>query len=257
MGHYAGAAMMGLLVITGGCRIVENAVSTTPRSGVVALFDISVSTDQSALKQRYRNEFLQVLEILAPQGVLIRADAIRGAPLAETTFPIRIYMPRMTVINRNEMELEDTVRRAREAASQGIAMVFSQGPATKQTRILDAIEVAARVFQGEEMKGIPDRRLVIFSDMIESSERYEFTQIGLKRKAIPQLIAKERQAKRIPPLQGVRVWVAGAGAGGGSGLSGERLRWIEEFWLEYFRAAGAELHPTRYGSALLNFTAAQ
>jgi hypothetical protein len=256
--NYAGTAILtGALLFGAACKKIDEAVSTTPQSGVVALFDISASTDQAALKERYRTEFLHVLHTLAPQGVLIRADAIRATPLAETTFPIRIYVPKMTVINRNEMDLEDAVKMANTEAAQGLAKLFSQGPPTQQTRILDAIEVAARVFQGEEMKGIPDRRLVIFSDMIESSERYEFTRMTLSREAIPQLIARERKARRIPKLDGVRVWVAGAGAGGGSGLPGERLRWIEEFWLEYFRAAGADLNPTRYGSALLSFTPAR
>jgi hypothetical protein len=90
--------------------------------------------------------------------------------------------------------------------------------------------------------------------MIESSDRYEFTRAGLSPLSISAMIQKDKEAGRIPKLSGVRVWIAGAGAGGGSHLSSDRLRGIEQFWLEYFRATGAELVPTQYGSTLLNFS---
>jgi hypothetical protein len=245
------------MALSGGCRHVREAVSKVPRCGVVALFDISASTDKTALKERYRTEFLEILEELSAQGVIVWADAIRNNPLSDTVFPIRIAIPKMTVIDRNEMELEDAIKTAREAAERGVIKLFSELSVTPNTRILDSIEVAARIFHGEEMKSISDRRLVIFSDMIESSERFEFTRIDTRRKLIAEIIDRERKAGRIPSLNGIRVWVAGAGAGGGSRLSGERLRWIEEFWLEYFRAAGADLPRTRYGSSLLDFHTTQ
>jgi hypothetical protein len=243
------------LLLLGGCQHIKEAVSTTPKVGVVALFDISASTDQDALRQRYQNEFMEIVARLATQdGLVVRADAIRATPLAETTFPIRIDMARTNVIDRNDSNLDDAVKQAKNQVLQELGSLFSQNPATQHTRILDAIEVTSRVFNGEDMKGVLDRRLVVFSDMIESSDRYEFTRAGLSAKAIAAMIQKDKQAGRIPSLGGVHVWVAGAGAGGGSGLSGDQLRSIEQFWLEYFRAAGAELVPTRYGSTLLNFS---
>jgi len=243
----------GVLALT-GCQQVKDAVSTTPQFGVVALLDISASTDQDALKQRYQKELLAVINQVVPQGAVIRADAIRATPLADTVFPVRIDVAKMSVINKNDLAMEDTLKNAKDSASQELTRLLSNTPTTPMTRILDAIEVTSRIFNGEEMKGIPDRRLLIFSDMIESSERYEFTRAGLSQRAISAIIQKDKQAGRIPKLSGVRVWIAGAGAGGGSHLSGDQLRGIEQFWLEYFRAAGAELVPTRYGSTLLNFS---
>src|SRR3989442_122169 len=133
--------------------------------------------------------------------------------------------------------------------------MLSQNVAIQRTPVLDAVEVTGRIFEGPEMKDIPDRRLVIFSDMIESSERYEFTTIGLSRTAIPQIIEKEKKNKRLADLRGVRVWFAGAVADVGPGFAGELLRGIEDFWREYFRVARAELPQPQYGSALLNFSA--
>src|SRR5260370_36736182 len=75
--------------------------------------------------------------------------------------------------------------------------LFAQNPATQHTRILDAIEVTSRIFNGEGMKSVPDRRLVVFSDMIESSDRYEFTRAGLSQKAITAMIQKGKQAGTV------------------------------------------------------------
>jgi hypothetical protein len=245
---------LAMAIALSGCQRVQEAVSTTPKIGVVALFDISASTDQDSLRQRYQTEFMEIVSKLATHdGLIVRADAIRATPLAETTFPIRIDMARMNVVNRNDVDLDDAVKKVNGQVQQALADLFSQNPATQQTRILDAIEVTGRIFNGEDMKGIADRRLVVFSDMIESSDRYEFTRAYLSDKAIESMIQKDRQNGRVPSLGGVHVWAAGAGAGGGSGLSGDRLRAIEQFWQEYFRAAGADLIPTRYGATLLNF----
>jgi hypothetical protein len=247
---------VGVLALT-GCQQVKDAVSTTPQFGVVALLDISASTDQDALKQRYQKELLEIIDQVAPRGAIIRADAIRATPLAETVFPVRIDVAKMSVIDKNEFNMEEAVTKAKASAGQELTKLLSENPATPFTRILDAVEVTSRIFNGDEMKAIPDRRLVIFSDMIESSDRYEFTRAGLSPRAISAMIQKDKQAGRIPNLSGVSVWIAGAGAGGGAHLSSEQLRGIEEFWMEYFRATGAELVPTRYGSALLNFTVAR
>jgi len=243
----------GVLALT-GCQLVKHAVSTTPQFGVVALLDISASTDQDVLKQRYQKELLDVIDQLVPHGAVIRADAIRATPLADTVFPVRIDVAKMSVIDKNEFTMEESLKKAKDSAGQELSRLLSDTPTTPMTRILDAIEVTSRIFNGEEMRDIPDRRLLIFSDMIESSERYEFTRAAFSQRAISAMIQKDRRTGRIPKLNGVRVWIAGAGAGGGSRLSSDQLRGIEQFWLEYFRAAGAELVPTRYGSTLLNFS---
>lgn len=254
-GKFTVASYLWLLLTLSGCQRVQEAVSTTPKIGIVALFDISASTDQNALRQRYQTEFMEIVSKLATyDGLIMRADAIRATPLAETTFPIRVNMSRMNVVNKNEDNLDDQVKKVKAEVLQSLTDLFSQNPATQQTRILDAIEVTSRIFNGEDMKGITDRRLVMFSDMIESSDRYEFTQVHLSEKAIAEMIQKDKRNGRIPSLGGIHVWVAGAGAGGGSGLSGDQLRGIEQFWLAYFRAAGADLAPERYGSTLLNFS---
>jgi len=106
-------SIIGVMLLASGCQRVKDAVSTTPQMGIVALIDISVSTDQASLRQRYHKELVEIVEKVVPYGAMIRADAIRATPLAETTFPIRIDVPRMSVIDKNEFLLEDAVKKAK------------------------------------------------------------------------------------------------------------------------------------------------
>lgn len=253
-------AFCSVITITGsgllGCGKVQQALSEKPAVAVVALFDTSASTDQQALKDRYTREFLTIIDSTANTGLLLRGDVIHATPLAETTFPLRIDIPKPS-INKNDFTQEELVRNAKQKAADGLRQLFAAGPATANTQLLDAIEVTSRLFNGAELRDIQDRRLVIFSDMIESSERYEFSRGTLRPAAIRMMLEREEKAGRVPSLKSVHVWVAGAGAGGGQKLSGDQLRGIEQFWLQYFRKAGADLPETQYGSSLLNFSAAQ
>ncbi len=239
------------LVIT-GCGKVQDAFSEKPRIAVVALFDTSASTNQQALRDRYTSEFLSIIDKTATQGVSVRADVIRATPLADTTFPVQVDIPRAS-INKNDITQEESLAKAKQKADKGVRQLFSTGTPTAQTRILDAIEVTSRILNGSELRGIPDRRLIIFSDMIESSERHEFSRGILRPGSIISMLDREKNAGRLPSLKAVRVWIAGAGSGGGQNLSGDQLRGIEQFWLRYFRATGADLPESQYGSSLLNF----
>ena len=61
--------------------------------------------------------------------------------------------------------------------------------------------------------------------------------------------AAERKSGRIPDLKGVQVWVAGAG-----GSTPEQYLRIQDFWIRYFQAAGADLRVNRYGAGLMDFS---
>jgi hypothetical protein len=53
-------------------------------------------------------------------------------------------------------------------------------------------------------------------------------------------------------LDGVAVYVVGAGASGGE-MPADRILAIQREWQAWFEAAGAELPDERYGAALVRF----
>ncbi len=245
-------ACSAIALALSGCGKIQEAFSEKPQIGFVALFDTSASTNQQLLRDRYSKEFLGIIDKLAAKGVVARADVIRATPLADTIFPLRVDLPRAS-LNKNDITQEELITHAKRKAEEGLGNLFSMGAPTPRTRILDAIEVTSRILNGAEMRDIPDRRLVIFSDMIESSERYEFTRGILQPGTIASMVDREKKSGHLPSLTGVRVWIAGAGSGGGENMSSNQLRGIEQFWLRYFRTTGADLPESQYGSSLLNF----
>jgi len=119
----------------------------------------------------------------------------------------------------------------------------------QQTKILDALQLAERVFGT-----YPNERrvLVIFSDMVEESERYNFRHAQLTPAKIQAVIERERSQQRLANLKGVQVHVVGAAAGAYGHMNSEHIQQMRNFWLAYFKASGADLAPERYGSGILD-----
>jgi len=232
-----------LSIVIAGCGR-----ESTPARVTMVLFDVSASTGAEAIRQQYIKDFAKILDTAADGGV-ITADIIDDNPLAHSSFPINEAFDRYDSLKENKLDYERRVREKRDAVIKKAAAIVRTRPSGRRgTSVLDGLQLAERVFSTFEA----DRKLlVIFSDMIEQSKRYDFSAEKLTAARIGQIIAQERSAGRLPELQDVEVCVVGAGASISGGLSADRIMAIREFWFEYFKAAGASLPKERYGSALL------
>ncbi len=125
------------------------------------------------------------------------------------------------------------------------ALLSSEDQLSIRTSILGSLQVAERVFKNDKRdKAV----LVIMSDMIEDSSEYNFEKEDLSQKRTDEIIARQKQRRRMPDLNGVNVYVGGARAS-----AREQFYNIQNFWLRYFKECGADLSKERYGSALLSF----
>ena len=106
-------------------------------------------------------------------------------------------------------------------------------PATRPsgTDVRGGVMVAARVFAAYPDAG--ERYLVVLSDMVEHA-------------------AWSEAEAPAPRLDGVSVYVVGAGASGGDMPADAYFR-IQRDWQAWFEAAGAHLPDERYGAALVRF----
>jgi len=86
---------------------------------------------------------------------------------------------------------------------------------------------------------------------VEESSYYDFTKENLTASRIQAIIVAEKAEHRLPRLGGTHVYVIGASAGFYSRMPPEAVRKIQNFWLEYFKACGANLPVETYGSALI------
>lgn len=222
---------------------------------VCVLVDRSSSTSNQEVRQGYIRDFQRVVEKL-DSGDVIVADAITDNPLAQSSFPVNDQFEPFQPTSDNDMK----TRKEREVHQKKIeerrkrvldkAQVLFTNATSKQTRIFDALKLAERVFSAYQR---PKKALVIFSDMVEESDKRNFNRERLTDAVIERIINEEKQAKHLPDLTGVRVYVIGAGASGNQPSTSEQYAGIENFWLRYFKAAGADMTKERYGAALLKF----
>ncbi len=137
-----------------------------------------------------------------------------------------------------EQKIEDFVRDQREVI--------------KYSKIMDALSLAASNFKALKR----DRNvLVVFSDMVEESDHYNFAKQPLSDARAQQIVESEKQNGRVPDLKGVKVYVYGAGVGEyAKKLSSQQFRGIESFWLAYFKASGADLPAERYLPSFIGYS---
>ncbi|PIP05274.1 MAG: hypothetical protein COX52_12805 [Syntrophobacterales bacterium CG23_combo_of_CG06-09_8_20_14_all_48_27] len=139
---------------------------------------------------------------------------------------------------------KETEERSKDIKKRMQAFLESEEELTKRTAILGSLHVAERVFKKDKKD---KRALVILSDMIEDSSEYNFEREKLSDRRITEIIARERNRKRLPDLKGANVYVAGARAS-----TRKQFYHIQNFWLRYFRECGANLSKENYGSVLMS-----
>lgn len=231
-----------VLLLSAGCG------KPAPARVTVVLFDLSASTSAEAIRQQYLTDFGKVLGAMTAGGA-IAADIIDDNPLAHSSYPINETFERYQPMKENKLDYDRRMHEKRDAVIKEAEAIVRKRPSGRPgTNVLDALQLAERVFLAHKED---QKLLVIFSDMIEQSRRYDFTGENLTAARIDQIIARERSAGRLPDLHDVEVCVAGAGAEKSGGMPAEKFLSIREFWFQYFEAVGANLPKERYGAALL------
>jgi hypothetical protein len=214
----------------------------------VVLFHVTGSTYKGNVRGQYLTDFAKILRGPASGGVLV-GDVIDDNPLAHSSYPINASFDRFNPMGENKLDYERRIRQQRDEVMKAAEALVRKPPSGRLGHnIIDSMQLAESAFatfHGDH------ELLVVFSDMIEQSKRYDFTGENLTAARIDQIINQERSAGRVPDLRGVDVCVVGAGASPTGGLATERLLAIRQFWLAYFQATGAHLPKERYSSALL------
>ena len=224
-----------------------------PSKTVFVLFDVSDSTKAEETRRKYLESFDKIIEKTGEGDVLV-ADFISDDPLGQSSFAINQEFPVFQtdtdndlIVKKQKQEFAEKIKAPREQIKEKAAQMLSDtSRPVKKTKILDANLLAEKVFQTYKR---PKNVLVIFSDMIESSEKANFEKQKLTAEAVQKILETEKKAGRIPQLSNVKIYVIGASGGAAS----DSFNQIQNFWLEYYKAAGADLSKENYGAALLKF----
>lgn len=219
--------------------------AASQESVVCVLFDLSQSANN--VRAGYQSDFARIVDGLAG-GELVLGAGITAHSLATGRFEIEKEIPKYSAFVDSKLTFRKKIQKAQVAAKEEAKKLLA-GPSTPTTDLLGAMQLAEKAFQGTAAASAKVRYLIIFSDMVEESARYNFRKENLTPARSAMILEAERKAGRLPALKGVQVWVSGAG-----GTVPEKFLQIQDFWIQYFRAAGADLRKSRYGAGLMDFS---
>lgn len=207
---------------------------------VVVLFDLSESTNKPEIRRAYCDNFGTVLRSIG-YGDALSGGWITERSAAELELPVDTVFPPFEpgstnpiLVRGRRAQADSALRAAREGIEQFICRKL-EAPGRKvwETDIMSSLGLARKILAKH---AVAQKVLVIMSDMIEDSDRYDFDTLTLGPEARRGIIDHEGNSGRLPNLNGVQVCVAGAYA-----RKVERYEDIERFWRAYFESAGAEL----------------
>lgn len=110
----------------------------------------------------------------------------------------------------------------------------------KNSAILETLKFVSEVFRSNSAK---QKRLIIYSDMIQNSQALSFYGKRIKlfgkptNKSPETFIAVLKKNHMMPNFKDTKVFIAGTGGT----VSDQRALLVERFWRAYFKDSGAEL----------------
>jgi len=227
----------------------QKAVSPTAQKSraVFILVDLSESTNKPEIRKRYIdtvNEVMQKLDF----GDSIGIAAITEHSIYEpSTIAIHDFEPPkitsdndLIVMQQKKKSIEELKNKKEEIIQTVKARLADDSRKILRTDVMSSLQVAEKYFDD---KSRANKYLLILSDMIEDSDRYNFEKENLTDNRIKEIIEKEKKENRIPVLKGVDVWIVGPEA-----KDLKKYYAIQTFWLTYFKEAGIELPKSHYGA---------
>src|SRR3989441_13182911 len=118
-----------------------------------------------------------------PRAGLMPADIIDDNPVAHSTFQINESFDRYEPLKENKLDYERRVHQKRDAVLKQAEAILRKPAGRPGSSVIDSMQLAERVFSTFEGD---HKLLVVFSDMIEQSRRYDFTGENLTAARIGQ-----------------------------------------------------------------------
>ncbi len=210
--------------------------SCSPKPKLVMVFvDVSgsVHTQDRII---YRQTTNNLLEQLRPGdrfvlGTISTESYSTFVPIIDETLP-------KTGIRLND---EEASKRIIANIRQQLVNLIDGNFQSPQTRIIESCRVASDIRQRDGVR--KECWLVFLSDMVEESDLLNFTRNIPNPSEIPAFVDQLRQNGSLPNLNGIKVYVAGAGGGANAGR-------IQNFWETFLRECGVK--KIEYGRTAIN-----
>jgi hypothetical protein len=117
-------------------------------------------------------------------------------------------------------------------------------PKAQHTELIRSLREVGKFFATDAH---PNKFLLILSDMMEDSQEYDFEHSSMSSQYIDKVFKETTTDDRRASLNGVQVYVVGAG-----GRTEAQADGLEKFWVKYLKACGATFSHENYGSSVIN-----
>jgi len=206
---------------------------------VLVMVDFSLSARQDL--PEYQKHLRVILNEMPPNGRLVVGKIAEKTeseftPFIDETFPNESFW------RTNPLDVEEERESIRKRFDARCEEAFRDPALSRYTDVVSALSLVNQVFPDSKR-----RVLVLLSDMLHSSTDFDLEKAEITDEFIEATVDMLKRQDRLPRLDGVEVYVAGARA-----PTEERYRAVRRFWLRVFQETGAQLKS--YGHPLLNFT---
>jgi hypothetical protein len=244
--------LLGLIIIGGlllcnqliwSAKAFAKSETSTPKPRlIIILVDMSDSANE-ARRTVCKEAFEKIYQNLR-QGDRVVVGTITSHSYIEFKPTVDEEIPQKTIWD-NRLQFEKKLANTKEKIRGETNKLLSREHGTMLTEILDSLNIADIIFHDEKER---QKILVILSDMIEDSKKYNFEKDKITDEYINNAISDRQKSKLMPSFTGVKVYVAGASA-----ADSNRFRAIQTFWARYLTKSGADFSPNRYGHSLISF----
>jgi len=205
---------------------------------VLVMVDFSLSARQDL--PEYQKHLYVILNEMPPNSRLVVGKIVETTeatfnPFIDERFPDENFW---TTNPDDVAEEKDSIRKRFDARCEE---AFRSPRLSQRTNIVSALSLVNQVFPTAKR-----RVLILLSDMLHSSTDFDLEKDAITDKYIEDTINMLKRQGRLPRLDGVEIYVAGARA-----PTEERYLAVRKFWLRVFQETGAQLKS--YGYPLLNF----
>lgn len=232
----AGLCLMALgATLLGGCA----EESTLPPRSIMLFVDMSLSTIKD--RDNYKNYMGLVVRKLRP-GDKLTVCKIIDLTIADFTPIYQTEIPKFDFWKDNRTLHDKLVLEIHQHLVTAVDSVLDSRDRIANSEIINSFLICEQYMRNKTGR----KTMIILSDMQECSTEMNFEKERLSADYVERAIRTLKAKGRLPKLNGLEVWVAGAYA-----KNTEQYFGVQGFWSRFIEEAGAV--QKSYSHALLEF----
>jgi len=230
-----GCVLLMSALLASGC----SEESSLPPRTIMLFIDMSLSTIKD--RENYKNYMGLVVSKLRP-GDKLTVCKIIDLTIADFTPIYQTEIPKFDFWKDNRTLHEKLVQQIHQNLIVAVDSVLDSRERIANSEIINSFLICEQYMRNKSGR----KTLILLSDMLECSNEMNFEKEKISVDYVERSIKNLKVKGRLPKLNGLEVWVAGAYA-----KNTEQYFAVQGFWNRFIEEAGAV--QKSYSHALLEF----